>query len=59
MTIGNAATEIWADRNEKGTLQADGSIRTEPLMDVAHVADTVAQIVKLPNSVTVLQLTIM
>src|SRR5438046_9410628 len=34
--IGNALTELAA-RMGKGVPQADGSVRVEPLMDVAHV----------------------
>src|SRR6058998_1152098 len=36
--IGNAATEM-TDRIEAGVLQADGSRRVEPRMNVRHVAD--------------------
>src|SRR3954452_20267979 len=38
--IGNAATEMTA-RIEKGVMQADGSLKVEPRMDLRHVADAV------------------
>lgn len=58
--IGNAATALTtAKGNQKGTLQADGSLKEEPLMDVSHVANAVAHIANLPNEVTLLEMTIM
>ena len=45
--IGNALTEM-AERMAKGVPQADGSIKVEPLMDVAHVAKTVVYMASLP-----------
>ena len=56
--IGNAATEMTADM-PKGMLQADGSTRPEPVMDVAHVADMVLLIARQPLSVNTLFTTIM
>ncbi|MDX3236644.1 SDR family NAD(P)-dependent oxidoreductase [Streptomyces sp. ME03-5709C] len=45
--VGNAATEM-TERMAAGTLQADGRLMTEPLMDVADVARTVAHMASLP-----------
>jgi len=45
--IGNAATEM-TERMAAGTLQADGRLMTEPRMDVADVARTVAHMAALP-----------
>ncbi|WP_112310635.1 SDR family oxidoreductase [Pseudogemmobacter bohemicus] len=56
--IGNAATEMTADMS-KGMLQADGSIRPEPVMDVSHVADMVLMIAQQPLAVNTLFTTIM
>ena len=56
--IGNARTELAA-RMETGVPQADGSIRSEPLMDVDHVGRTVAYLAALPLDVNVLFMTIM
>lgn len=56
--IGNAATEM-TDRMAKGILQADGSTRVEPRMDVNHVAQSVVQIVNFPLETNVQFMTIM
>lgn len=56
--IGNAATAMAA-RMATGVPQADGSIRAEPLMDVAHVADAVVQMASLPLEANVQFMTIM
>jgi NAD(P)-dependent dehydrogenase (short-subunit alcohol dehydrogenase family) len=56
--IGNAATEM-TDRMAKGILQADGSTRVEPRMDVNHVAQAVVQIVNYPLETNVQFMTIM
>lgn len=56
--IGNAATEM-TERMAAGILQADGSIKVEPRMDVNHVADAVLQIAQLPLESNVLFLTMM
>jgi NAD(P)-dependent dehydrogenase (short-subunit alcohol dehydrogenase family) len=45
--IGNAATEMAA-KMAQGVLQADGSIRAEPLIDVSLVADAVLYMANLP-----------
>jgi NAD(P)-dependent dehydrogenase (short-subunit alcohol dehydrogenase family) len=56
--IGNAATDM-ASRMADGVPQADGSIRPEPLMDVAHVADMVVHMAGLPLSANVQSVTVM
>ncbi|MBC2835235.1 SDR family oxidoreductase [Paragemmobacter straminiformis] len=56
--IGNAMTDMAAAFT-KGVPQADGSIKVEPVMDVAHVADAVLHMAGLPLSVNVPFLTIM
>ncbi len=45
--IGNALTDMAA-RFTAGVPQADGSIRKEPVMDVAHVAEAVLHMAGLP-----------
>lgn len=56
--IGNALTDM-AVGFTKGVQQADGSTRVEPVMDVAHVADAVLQMARLPLTVNVPFMTIM
>ncbi len=56
--IGNAATEM-TDRMAAGVLQADGSTRAEPRMDVGHVARVVAHMAQLPLDANVQNITIM
>ena len=56
--IGNALTDMAAGFT-KGVTQADGSVKVEPVMDVAHVADAVLHMAGLPLSVNVPFLTIM
>src|SRR5256714_3075220 len=56
--IGNAATEMAA-RLGAGTLQADGSTRSEPLMDVEMVANAVVHMASLPPEANVQFMTIM
>ena len=48
--IGNAATDMAAGF-AAGMQQADGSVRPEPVMDVAHVARTVAHMAGMPGDV--------
>ena len=55
--IGNARTEM-AERMAKGVPQADGSIKPEPLMDVAHVGEAVLHMASFPIETNVLFLTI-
>jgi NAD(P)-dependent dehydrogenase (short-subunit alcohol dehydrogenase family) len=56
--IGNAETPMTA-RFATGTLQADGELRPEPVMDVRHVADAVVYMAGLPLDANVPFLTVM
>lgn len=56
--IGNAATNM-ASRMTAGVAQADGSVKPEPVMDVALVGETVAYMDSLPLSANVQFLTVM
>jgi NAD(P)-dependent dehydrogenase (short-subunit alcohol dehydrogenase family) len=56
--VGNAATEIAAGF-ASGTRQADGSMRPEPLMDVADVARAVRYMASLPLDANVATMTVM
>ncbi len=56
--IGNAATEM-TERMAAGVIQADGSTRVEPRMDVKHVADAVVHMAGLPLDANVLFMTVM
>jgi NAD(P)-dependent dehydrogenase (short-subunit alcohol dehydrogenase family) len=56
--IGNAATEM-TQRMTGGVLQADGSTRPEPRMDVKHVSDAVLYMAGLPLEANVQFLTVM
>jgi len=56
--IGNALTSM-AEQFTRGVPQADGSIRVEPVMDVAHVAEAVLHMARLPLDVNIPFLTIM
>jgi NAD(P)-dependent dehydrogenase (short-subunit alcohol dehydrogenase family) len=56
--IGNAATDMTT-KMAAGILQADGSTRVEPRMDVAHVASAVVYMAGLPLDANVQTMTIM
>ncbi len=56
--IGNAATDMTTAFTQ-GVAQADGSVKAEPVMDVAHVADAVVYMANLPLSANVLNMTVM
>jgi NAD(P)-dependent dehydrogenase (short-subunit alcohol dehydrogenase family) len=56
--IGNAATEM-TDGMAAGALQADGSLRPEPRMDVADVARAVCYMASLPLDANVATMTVM
>jgi NAD(P)-dependent dehydrogenase (short-subunit alcohol dehydrogenase family) len=56
--IGNAATEMTAGMGH-GVPQADGSVRPEPTMDVAHAASAVRYMASLPLDANVPFLTVM
>ncbi len=56
--IGNAASEMTA-RMVNGVMQADGTVRPEPRMDLQAVADTFMAMVRLPLTANVLFTTVM
>ena len=56
--IGNALTEM-AQPMTKGVPQADGSVRAEAVMDVAHVASSVLHMAELPLDANVQFMTVM
>ncbi len=56
--IGNAATDM-TERMANGVIQADGSTRVEPRMNVRHVADAVVHMASLPLDANVLFMTVM
>jgi NAD(P)-dependent dehydrogenase (short-subunit alcohol dehydrogenase family) len=56
--IGNAATEM-TDRISAGVMQADGTRKVEPRMDLQHVADAVVFIANLPLDANVQWMTLM
>jgi NAD(P)-dependent dehydrogenase (short-subunit alcohol dehydrogenase family) len=56
--IGNAATDM-ASGFSQGTLQADLSLKPEPLFDAKHVADAVLYMAGLPLDANVLFITVM
>ncbi len=57
--IGNAASAMTATIGHGGVLQADGTRKPEPLMDVAHVASSVRHMASLPLDANVLFMTVM
>ena len=56
--IGNAATEM-TQRIENGVMQADGTKKVEPRMDLKHVADAIVYIANLPLEANVQFMTLM
>jgi NAD(P)-dependent dehydrogenase (short-subunit alcohol dehydrogenase family) len=56
--IGNVASDMTAAMT-RGVPQADGSLRPEPVIDVAHVARAVVQMADLPLDVNVQFMTVM
>lgn len=56
--IGNAATEL-TQRMADGILQADGSTKSEPRIDLQHVADAVVYMASLPLEANVPFMTVM
>ena len=56
--IGNAATDM-ATGTAAGTMQADGGIRPEPVMDTAEVGRAVRYMASLPLDANVLTMTVM
>jgi NAD(P)-dependent dehydrogenase (short-subunit alcohol dehydrogenase family) len=57
--IGNAQTDLSAGFGDVGMLQADGERRPEPVFDVRHAADAVAQMVEFPLDTNILSMTVM
>jgi NADP-dependent 3-hydroxy acid dehydrogenase YdfG len=55
--VGNAATDMTGGFGT-GTLQADGTVRAEPVMDVRHVADAVLYMAGLPLEANVQSMTV-
>ena len=58
LDIGNAATDMTAGA-ATGMRQADGSIAAEPIMDVAHVGESVVHMASLPLRANVQFLTVL
>jgi NAD(P)-dependent dehydrogenase (short-subunit alcohol dehydrogenase family) len=56
--IGNAATPM-TERMSAGVPQPDGTLKVEPRMNVAHVADAVVYMANLPLDANVLFMTVM
>lgn len=56
--IGNAASDM-TEKMQSGVPQADLSIKPEPVMDVAHVADAVVHMAGLPPEANVQFMTVM
>jgi NAD(P)-dependent dehydrogenase (short-subunit alcohol dehydrogenase family) len=56
--IGNAATEL-TERMSAGVLQADGTKKPEPRMDLRHVSDAVVYMANMPLDANVMFLTVM
>jgi NAD(P)-dependent dehydrogenase (short-subunit alcohol dehydrogenase family) len=56
--IGNAATEMTA-RMSKGVPQANGTIMSEPTMDMGHVAEAIRYMANLPLDANVQFMTVM
>ena len=56
--IGNALTDMAAGFTT-GAMQADGQVRVEPVMDVAHVAEAVLHMARLPLTVNIPFVTLM
>jgi NAD(P)-dependent dehydrogenase (short-subunit alcohol dehydrogenase family) len=56
--IGNAGTDM-ASPSSSGAAQADGSIRPEPLMDVAEVGRAIRYMASLPLGANVATMTVM
>jgi len=56
--IGNAATDMTTAFTQ-GVAQADGSVKVEPVMDVADVARAVVYMASLPLSANVQSMTVM
>lgn len=58
LDVGNTSS-VLTSTFSAGTLQADGRVMPEPVMDVEDVANTVVYIASLPNSTTMLEVTVL
>ncbi|RSH93716.1 hypothetical protein EHS25_006363 [Saitozyma podzolica] len=58
LDIGNAQSSM-SDAKPKGVLQADGSVRSEPVMDARYAGEAVVYMANLPLEVNILNQTIM
>jgi NAD(P)-dependent dehydrogenase (short-subunit alcohol dehydrogenase family) len=56
--IGNAETQM-ASATAKGAMQADGSVRPEPMFDPRHVGETLVYMAQLPLDINIQFVTIM
>lgn len=56
--IGNAETSM-TDAMTKGILQANGEVKSEPCMDVRHVAEMILQMAEMPLSANIFTVTLM
>lgn len=56
--IGNAASDMTTEISQ-GVLQADGSVRGEPTMNVQHVGDAVVHMASMPLEANILFMTVM
>ncbi|MEL6752317.1 MAG: SDR family oxidoreductase, partial [Pseudomonadota bacterium] len=56
--IGNAASDM-TEAMKKGVPQADGTMKPEPVMDVAHVANAVVHMASLPPEANMLFVNVM
>ena len=56
--IGNAVSPM-TERMPEGVLQPDGSTKSEPRIDVAHVGDAIVYMAGLPLDVNILTMTVM
>ena len=57
--IGNARTELSEDMMAGGVPQADGSLDSEPFMDVEHIGSAVLYMANLPLDTNVQFMTVM
>jgi NADP-dependent 3-hydroxy acid dehydrogenase YdfG len=55
--VGNAASDM-TERMQRGVLQADGTLKQEPVMHLRHVADAVVYMASLPLDANVLFMTV-
>ncbi|HEY7042542.1 MAG TPA: SDR family oxidoreductase, partial [Nocardioidaceae bacterium] len=57
--VGNASTELTEAMRTTGVLQADGTTRQEPTIDVSHIARAVVYMATLPLDANVQFITVM